>query len=87
MADDRPVIKQDLDDLKSHIDARFLEQSMARGELHNKINKMAQTDVAHGKDIEALNKRVDNFLKGLTTLAIGVALALCKAALDFFKGG
>lgn len=83
--DDRPALKQDVDDLKNHIDQIFEAQSKGRAEMYEKLNKGAQKDIEHSLKIENIEKRLDRFFKGLSTVGLGV---IGKIVYDIFsKGG
>lgn len=87
MADDRPVIKQDLDNLKHHIDAKFEAQSEARARVYQRLEKMAVKDNTHELKLNFIEGRLNRFFAGLTTVSIGLFLALCRLFFEYFKGG
>ena len=86
MADDRPVIKQDLDNLKRHIDDKFEAQSEARAKVYERLEKMAVCDAEHSLKITTIEKRLDRFFAALTTISIGLVVAIIKMLFDFIKG-
>ena len=86
MADDRPVIKQDLDDLKKHLDTCFRQQSEARAKMYERLEKASNTDVAHGLKIENIEARQNRFFAALTSLCAGFFLAAVKFGFDLIKG-
>ena len=84
--DNRPVVKQDLDDLKSLIDEGFKAQAEARARMYQKLEEAGHNDVAHDLKIRHLEARMGRFFAGITTLFIGFILALVKFAFDMIKG-
>ena len=84
--DDRPVVKQDLNDLKKHIDDAFKAQSNARSKVYEKLEEVAEKGVEHSIKIEHIEARLGRVSAGMTTLFIGFILALVKFGLDTLKG-
>ena len=86
MSDIRQALKQDVDDLRKHIDDKFDAQSEARAKVYDRLENMSMKDVEHGMKIQFLESRLNKFFAALTTISIGVFISLCKIILDYFKG-
>jgi len=86
MADDRPVIKQDLDNLKQHIDDKFEAQSEARAKVYSKLEIMAVKDKEHDLKLQFMESRLNKFFAVITTISLGLFMTICKMFLDHFKG-
>ena len=84
--DNRPVVKQDLDDLKRLIDDGFKDQAEARARMYEKLEEAGNNDVAHDLKIKHLEARMGRVFAGVTTLSIGFVLALVKFVFDTIKG-